>query len=72
MEVSSNQCAFSLEDVNGDGVLDRIFFFSTSDLASSGALDGTSSVAEVTGMTLLESCAVAGRDSIRIVSEAVE
>lgn len=56
-----------LDDVDGDGDTDRVFFFSIPQIRASGALVGSSTQAELTAFTT-GGTAIRGTDSVRIVS----
>ncbi len=60
--------AYSIEDVDGDGDLDMIAFFSVFGLVDSGGLTSTTGSLELTG-NLTNGTPIVGIDSVRIVPE---
>jgi CSLREA domain-containing protein len=56
----------TLEDTNGDGLLDLLLFFSTEELADSGALDAESTALLLTGFTT-DGLGLFGTASVRTV-----
>lgn len=58
--------AYSIEDVDGDGILDFMAFFSVQELSEVGALDETTTALELTGQ-LFDGDLLTGTDSVRPV-----
>jgi hypothetical protein len=56
----------ALDDVDGDGDLDLVLFFSVPDIRGTGALTADSTEAEITGFTT-DSTPIRGTDAVRIV-----
>jgi hypothetical protein len=57
---------FEFGDVDGDGDLDLVLFFSVPAIKARGALNAHSTLAELTGFTL-DGTAFRGTDSVRII-----
>lgn len=60
--------AYSLEDVNDDGLVDAVAFFSVSELVAAGALTETTTSLMLTG-ALVTGIPLQGADAVRVVPE---
>lgn len=63
---NTNNIAYSIEDVDGDGYLDFIAKFNVQDLVTSAALTGTTTELELTA-ELNDGTPIIGSDSVRVV-----